>query len=116
MRPTKYYSKKTTVDGIVFQSKLEARRYKHLKLLERAGEISELQWQIPYLLIDTQRYPNKPTLRKETYVLDFQYRDKNGTMVYEDTKGYSNEKFPIKQKQMLEKYGIYVDVIKEKDF
>ena len=31
----KYHAKKTTVDGIEFDSKLEANRYCELKLLER---------------------------------------------------------------------------------
>lgn len=35
----KYKAVKTTVDGIKFDSKAEARRYTQLKLLERAGQI-----------------------------------------------------------------------------
>jgi len=34
---SKYNSKKTTIDGILFQSKKEAERYTELKLLEKAG-------------------------------------------------------------------------------
>ena len=35
----KYHAIKTTVDGITFDSRAEARRYRELKLLERAGVI-----------------------------------------------------------------------------
>jgi len=35
---SKYHSRKTEIDGIVFDSKKEANRYCELKLMERAGE------------------------------------------------------------------------------
>ena len=38
----KYHAIKTTVDGITFDSRAEARRYRELKLLERAGVIENL--------------------------------------------------------------------------
>lgn len=38
----KYKAQPTTVDGIKFASKREAERYGELKLLERAGEITNL--------------------------------------------------------------------------
>ena len=42
---SKYRNVKTEVDGILFASKKEARRYSELKLLERAGEIAHLELQ-----------------------------------------------------------------------
>ncbi|MBS6476088.1 MAG: DUF1064 domain-containing protein, partial [Clostridiales bacterium] len=44
----KYRSKKTTVDGITFDSRREAARWQELKLLERAGSITELERQVSY--------------------------------------------------------------------
>ena len=41
----KYNATKTTVDDIKFDSIGESRRYSELKLLERAGAISELELQ-----------------------------------------------------------------------
>lgn len=38
----KYNAKKTVVDGIAFDSKKEAMRYKELKELERVGKIDRL--------------------------------------------------------------------------
>ena len=42
----KYHSSKTCVDGIIFDSKKEAERYQELLLLEKTGDISNLQRQV----------------------------------------------------------------------
>ena len=41
----KYRSKRTVIDGITFDSKKEANRYCELKLLEKSGEIKNLDLQ-----------------------------------------------------------------------
>ena len=52
---SKYYSVKTrALDGTVFDSKKEARRYDQLCLMQKAGEITELRLQVPYELIPNQ--------------------------------------------------------------
>ena len=48
---TKYKNKKVIVDGILFDSKLEAERYKQLKELEQKGVIKNLQLQKNFELI-----------------------------------------------------------------
>ena len=123
----KYGNKKIDVDGILFDSKREARRYCELKLMERAGEISDLQLQKEYELIPTQyetfaRYGKKGQRLKDgqrcieqscTYKADFAYM-KDGQQVVEDVKGYRDPKsagyakFVIKRKLMLHLYGIRV--------
>lgn len=50
-KKSKYGSRKVTVDGITFDSVREYNRYKELKLLERAGKITNLKRQVKYLLI-----------------------------------------------------------------
>ena len=50
MQISKYGNRKTEVDGIVFDSKKEAERYRDLKLLERAGDIRELVLQPSFVL------------------------------------------------------------------
>ena len=50
----KYGNSKTKVDGIVFDSQLEARRYSELKLLLRAGKIRDLQLQKSFEVIPAQ--------------------------------------------------------------
>ena len=48
---SKYNSRKTTVDGITFDSKKEARRYLVLKQMEQDGEIKNLRLQVPVELV-----------------------------------------------------------------
>jgi len=51
VRPrAKYRNRKTTVDGLVFDSAKEARVYQELKVRERLGEIEQLQTQVPFRL------------------------------------------------------------------
>lgn len=80
-KENKYGAKKTTVDGIVFDSKLEANRWCELRLLERAGVIKDLERQKEYVLIDKSKYG-----RKIVYKADFVYTTKDGKEVIEDTK------------------------------
>lgn len=98
----KYNNKKTQVDMYVFDSVLEAKRYKQLALLERAGEISNLRLQVPFLLQDSFR-KNGKTYRKIEYIADFVYEEKGQTIV-EDTKGMKTDVFKIKQKLFEYKY------------
>ena len=123
----KYNNKKIIVDGIKFDSKKEAKRYKELKTLERAGIIQDLQRQVKYVLIPAQYEPSgeiytkgkekgKPKKgklieRECAYYADFVYT-KNGKTVVEDVKGYRDGQaynlFTIKRKLMLYVHGIIV--------
>jgi hypothetical protein len=47
-KKSKYGAVKTEVDGIMFDSKREASRYQELRLLEQAGEITNLRLQVPF--------------------------------------------------------------------
>ena len=60
------------VDMYVFDSIRESQRYKELKLLERAGEISNLKLQ-PKLLLQDSFEKNGKTYRKIEYIADFSY-------------------------------------------
>ena len=68
----KYRNKKVQVDMYVFDSIRESQRYKELKLLERAGEISNLELQPRFLLQDSFK-KNGKTYRKIEYIADFSY-------------------------------------------
>lgn len=114
----KYRSIKTETDGIVFDSRKEARRYSELKLLEQAGVINNLRLQVKYMLIPAQREPDirgprggirrGRMLEKEcSYIADFVYEE-NGTTIVEDTKGFRTDAYIIKRKLMLERYGIKI--------
>lgn len=98
----KYRNKRVVVDGISFDSKKEAARYKELRMLERAGIISGLQLQVPFELI-----PKQNGERACTYKADFVY-EQNGKKVVEDTKGMKTDVYKIKRKLMLYRYGIKI--------
>lgn len=101
----KYKNKKTQVDMYVFDSAKEAQRYRELKLLEKAGEISNLELQPRFLLQDSFK-KNGRTYRKVEYVADFQYIE-NGKTIVEDVKGIQTDVFKLKHK-IFEK--IYPDL------
>ena len=102
---SKYHNRKVVVDGIRFDSEKEAQRYAELKLLERVGEIYDLQRQVPFVVIPEQRDSNGKLLESEVkYIADFTYKEKGSLRrVVEDVKGLKTEVYKIKKKLMLEK-------------
>lgn len=103
---SKYGNTKTTVDGIKFDSKREASRYSQLKLLERAGKITDLILQPRFELIPKYEI-NGRKVRKMEYIADFQYVE-NGKTVIEDSKGFKTKEYLIKKKLFEFKYGIEI--------
>lgn len=82
----KYGAKSVTVDGHKFPSKVEARRYGELKLLERAGEIRNLELQ-PEYKFTIEGAPLMIGKRQARFRADFRYFDvKTGKRVVEDIK------------------------------
>lgn len=116
----KYGNAKSEIDGEVFDSRKEARRYVELQWLLKAGTICDLQRQVRFELIPTQREPEiigprggkKPgkLLEKEVvYIADFVYTDtETGRRIVEDTKGVRTKEYVIKRKLMLYKHGIRI--------
>ena len=94
-----------------YDSKKEAKRAAELKLLEKAGVISNLQEQVVYELIPAQyRIVNgkkKCIERAIKYIADFQYVE-NGNTVVEDVKGFRTDVYRIKKKLMLYFYDIRI--------
>ena len=100
----KYKNEEKVVDGIKFDSKLEARRYIQLKLLLRAGEITDLHTQAEYELQPSYK-KNGKTIRAIKYIADFVYYDvREGKTIIEDTKGFRNDVFKLKKKIFEYKY------------
>ena len=104
---SKYGNRKVIHDGIEFDSVKEAHRYCELKLMQRAGVISDLQLQVPFELIPTQRIDGKLAEKAVNYVADFVYKQ-NGVQVVEDTKGVRTKEYIIKRKLMLWVHGIRI--------
>ncbi len=107
MRKNKYNAKKTVVDGIKFDSKLEAERWCELRIAERAGVINELKRQVTYRFI-----VNGVLVCK--YIADFEYFDKQtGCIVTEDVKGMITPEFRIKAKLFKALFGREIVIVKK---
>lgn len=107
---SKYGNRKTQRDGVTFDSKKEARRWSELLLLEKAGAIQNLQRQVRYELLPSQRIDGKVVERAVHYVADFVY-EQDGAIVVEDTKGFRTADYIIKRKIMLWRYGIRISEV-----
>lgn len=117
----KYRSAKTNINGIIFDSKKEARRWVELCMMQKAGLIQGLERQVKFVLIPTQseiyeRYgkngqrltDGKRVIEKEcAYYADFVYYE-NGIRIVEDTKGVKTADYVIKRKMMLWIHGIKI--------
>lgn len=117
----KYRSKKITICGITFDSRKEAKRYGELALLEKAGQIANLELQKSFVLLPAQyetyeRYGKKGQRLKDgtrciekavIYKADFVYKE-NDKLVVEDTKGFKTKDYIIKRKLMLYIHGIKI--------
>ena len=104
---SKYGNKKWELAGQTFDSQREARRYQELRFMLRMGWITDLQRQVPYELIPSQKRGGKVVERPVKYVADFVYTQ-DGETVVEDAKGVRTKEYIIKRKLMLYKYGIRV--------
>lgn len=112
------YSKKVKLDGYIFDSSDEAKRYADLKLLSRAEQIFTLSVQPKFELA-----VNGVLICK--YTADFAYYDKNANFIVEDCKpkpktqkakrylqGTTNWRvFKLKQKLMKAVHDIDVQVV-----
>ena len=100
----KYNNTKTEVDGITFDSEVEAMRYAELKTLEKAGIISELERQKKFELQPAFYYQGHKQ-RPIYYVCDFYYRE-GDKYIIEDVKSSitrNNQVYKLKKKIMMYK-------------
>ena len=94
-RKNKYNN--TVTDG--YHSKREKRRAIELELLVKAGKITDLRYQIPYILLPSFTF-NKKKHREIKYIADFTYFQ-DGKIIIEDCKGFKTEPYKIKKKLLL---------------
>ena len=104
----KFNAIKTTIDGIQFDSRREARRWQELKLLERAGEIEHLERQVKFALtVEGVHIAN--------YTADFRYWTKAPKMrVVEDVKSGPTAKkrdFVLIRKLMRAVHNVDIQVV-----
>lgn len=102
---TKYHAIPTYVDGIQFASRMEARRYQELRLLESAGAIEKLMLQRRHSIVVNG-------VKVCDYVSDFEYRDvSTGRWVVEDVKGKATPVYKLKAKLMRAVHNIDVQEV-----
>lgn len=115
---SKYGNRKVHRDGMEFDSLKEYRRFCELRLLEKAGQVTDLQRQVKFVLIPAQYAPDiigkrggvkrgKLLERECSYMADFVYTQ-DGKTVVEDTKGFRTADYIIKRKLMLWVHGIQI--------
>lgn len=100
----RYFSKKVTIDDIVFDSEMESKYYLLLKERIAKGEISHLSIHRKYVLLPDFIYDGTK-IKGLTYEADFVYFDHTDERIYiEDVKGFAEQEF--KQQWKLLKYKI----------
>lgn len=92
----KYHSSRTEIDGIIFDSKAESRRYQELKLMEQSGAIRNLKLQPEFELLPAFEKNGKKH-RAVKYRADFSYIEGNRHIV-EDVKGFVTDVYKLKKK------------------
>lgn len=112
----KYRNVITTVDNIKFASAAESRRYKELKVLVRAGLITDLELQPRYEIIPKYVNAKGEKIQAAYYVADFLYYDPTeGVYVIEDVKRKQTATAVYKLKKKLFEYRYPDKIIIEVD-
>lgn len=114
----KYSARKTEHNGRTFDSAAEARRAKELELLQAAGVIRDLRYQVPFdLHACADANPEGETrswypVKVGRYVADFVFVDiATGKTVTEDVKGVRTAGYLAKRRHMKAEYGIDIQEV-----
>lgn len=109
-RGRKYNNQPVERGQLHFDSKKEAARFDALRLMEQAGEISELRLQVEFTLQPAYTTTAGERVRAIRYLADFTYRDKSGALIVEDVKSRATRtrQYIMKKKLMQEKFGISI--------
>jgi hypothetical protein len=109
----KYRARRTTVDNYNFDSQAEARYYKKLKMLMRAGEVVEIELQPKFEILESYKHPE--TGRKVQpvyYIADFRVTYKDGRVEVVDVKGVRTDLYRLKKKMFEKRYGIPIKEVR----
>lgn len=98
-KPNKYHNHPTTVDGIRFDSKKEARYYEQLLIRQKLGEVQYFLMQVPLRLPGGTKY-----------VVDFLvfFADPGKPPEYVDVKGKLTQVFRLKKREVEHQYPIQI--------
>jgi anaerobic selenocysteine-containing dehydrogenase len=107
----KYNARRTEIDHIAFDSKIEGEYYRYLKQQQEDGKIKEFELQPIFTLQEGFR-KNGKYYRPILYIADFKVYDNDGTVQIIDVKGYETADFKIKRKLFEKKYPFTLVLVK----
>lgn len=129
---SKYRNKKTELDGIIFDSKKEAKIYLDLKAQKAASEIADFKMQVSFELIPNQKEQitlikdgfvqldkqGKAKIKEKVvelavkYIADFVVYHHDGEVTVVDAKGFhGNQTWIIKRKLLLYVHKLKIKVV-----
>ena len=102
---SKFFNKEVIIDGINFKSIGEGNRYSELKILQRTGEISQLECHPHFILFEKETISgiNFPSMK---YTSDFKYLNKEGKVVIEEYKSimtFAEKDYKLRRRIFCEK-------------
>lgn len=103
-KKNKYNAVKTEVNGIMFDSKAEAKYYSELLLLKKAGIVTSFVMQKDFTLQEAFTRENGDRVKAIRYRVDFVVKYRDGHEEAIDVKGVKTRVYINKKKQLLEKY------------
>lgn len=107
MQGRKYHNIKMEYNGVMYDSKKEAKRQYVLNMMERGGIIRDLERQKRFLLQEAFVNNKGEKIREISYIADFYYYDnERGSLVVEDVKSPATrtDVYRIKKKLFEKKY------------
>lgn len=107
---SKYGNRKTVVNGIAFDSKMEAEYYQYLKMWEGIT-IFDLQLQPKFLVLSGYTDSEGKKQRPIYYQADFLVQYESGVVEVIDVKGVETEAFKLKKKMFESRYGMKLKVV-----
>nr|DAY27981.1 MAG TPA: Endonuclease [Caudoviricetes sp.] len=114
VRPNKYGNQPTIVDGIEFDSKLEAEYYSHLLVLKKNHIIDKIETQVSVVIIKPFKHPETAkTVKSTRYIADFRVTYPGGAIEYIDTKGALTDVFKIKAKLFMSVTGLPLWIVRK---
>lgn len=112
-RRNKYNARKVEVDGMVFDSKSEYKRWLELSNMQKAEMISDLQRQVKFILQESFVDGSGKKQREISYKADYTYIE-DGILHIEDRKSVATkngEAFRVRWRLLLDKYKDNPDVV-----
>lgn len=115
MKPHKFRAVRTEVDGLSFPSRAEARRYSELRLLEKAGEIRDLELH-PRFPLEVIRPSSGEVIQVGSFTPDSRYVDvRSGLRVIEDVKSAptaAGEAYRLRKRIFEALYGVAITEVR----